>query len=183
LCRGPAVSYNVNEKVSQSQTTRAGLGGRRLSLSDVIEQYLMSLVKDAGGALDIQRGELAGHFGCAPSQISYVLETRFTTERGFAVSGRRGGKGYVRILRLNLSPLQDPVALFDRRIGDRISESRAVHCILWLCEQGLIGEREARLMRAAVGRDALRVEPPARDELRARLLRAMIVSLLTPEGE
>lgn len=153
-----------------------------MSLSDAIERYLLGLLERAEGALDIQRGELAGQFGCVPSQISYVLETRFTTERGYAVHGRRGGKGYIRILRLDLSPLDDPVGLFSRRIGARIGEDRAVHCILWLSERGLITPREARVIEAAVRRDVLRVEAPARDELRARLLRAMIAALLSPEG-
>ena len=72
------------------------------SLSDSIELYLLQLLEQSSGAIEIQRNELADRFRCVPSQINYVLATRFSPERGFLIESRRGGGGYVRILRMKL---------------------------------------------------------------------------------
>jgi len=148
------------------------------SLSDHIERHLLRLLDDAGGVLEIGRKELARRFECAPSQINYVLATRFTSERGYIIESRRGGGGYIRVTRvcLDVGSLPDVIR---RHIGQSIDEERAHHCITRLAEEGLITPRETRALRAAIRRDVLRLNLPERDAVRASVLRAMILALLS----
>lgn len=168
-------------KVRQSQTTSRDLRGERevRSLSDFIEQYIKDLLNSTvEKAVEIQRNELAERFRCVPSQINYVLETRFTAERGYIVRSRRGGGGYIRINRIEFDCAQHLREILENHIADGIEQEKAEHCIQRLKESGTITAREARALKAAVQRDVLGLNPPERDALRARLLKAMIVSIL-----
>ncbi|OAT85181.1 CtsR family transcriptional regulator [Desulfotomaculum copahuensis] len=154
------------------------------NISDLIEQHLKALLAaSAEGFIEIQRNELAGRFNCVPSQINYVLATRFTLERGFLIESRRGGGGYVRIMRLNLDRRLDLVAQLCDLAGGAVSQQRAEDLIRRLLDEELITNREARLMLAAVSREALRVGLPARDQLRALILKSMLISLLRINGK
>ncbi len=147
------------------------------NLADDIERFLKQLLGNSQ-AVEIQRATIAAQFGCAPSQINYVLATRFTPERGYVVESRRGGGGYIRIIRLNL---EDGDALHDlvrQEIGSRLSQEEAAGYIQRLLEQQIIDEREAAIMQAAIDREAIGVELPVRDVIRANLLKAMILALL-----
>ena len=68
-------------------------------MSDIIEDFIKQLINETDGSIEIQRNELANYFKCVPSQINYVIDTRFTTERGYYVESRRGGGGYIKIQR------------------------------------------------------------------------------------
>lgn len=147
------------------------------NLADDIEQFLKQMIRSSH-IVEIQRATLAAHFGCAPSQINYVLATRFSPERGYIVESRRGGGGYIRITRLNL---RDGSALHDlvhQQIGMQVSQEEAAGYIQQLREQNIINEREAALMRAAVDRETIGLELPVRDLIRANLLKAMILAVL-----
>lgn len=144
------------------------------SLADAIEAHLRRLLQSSpDGAIVIQRTEIAERFDCVPSQISYVLMTRFTPDRGYVVEGRRGGGGNIRVLRLGAE--QRELAAFLHEI-DAIDEERAWGLILRVAEAGLVSQREAAVMQAAMKRDVLRIDLPERDQLRARLLRAMMTA-------
>lgn len=146
------------------------------NLSDYIEQYIKDLLDQAGdGTIDIQRNLLAEKLGCVPSQINYVLETRFTPERGYLVESRRGGGGYIRINRLTLES-GNPVLKWV--LVPTLSQDAALHRIAWLEEAGWLTGREAALMSAAMARSILKVSLPERDVLRAALFRAMLTALL-----
>ena len=96
------------------------------NLADRIEEYLKIILKQAEeGYIVLQRGSLADFFSCAPSQINYVLTTRFTAERGYLVESRRGGGGYLRIVRLGLDPEGKFQRLMAELIGDELSKERA----------------------------------------------------------
>lgn len=145
------------------------------NLCDVIEQYLKELL-DESGTLELQRGEIAERFACVPSQINYVLETRFSVDRGYVVESRRGGGGYIRIVRLpwdEESGWSRAVAV----LGDSASQEQATNVILGLAELGVTSERETVLLLAAIDRETLALPLPHRDEVRARVLRAMILAL------
>ena len=147
------------------------------NLADLIEQYLERLLAASPeGMLEIQRSDLAERFGCAPSQINYVLETRFSYAQGYLVESRRGSGGYLRIVKLppEASRL---VRLALDHLGSAISQAAAERYICKLRAAGVISEREARLMMAAVRRESLGVELPLRDMVRARVLRAMLLAL------
>lgn len=149
------------------------------NISDLIEQYLKQLLESSGGgAVEIQRNDLAEKFSCVPSQINYVISTRFTLEKGYVVESKRGGGGYVRIQRVELPTLKGIQLHLDQAIGKQIDQNCAEGLIYQLEGAGHLSEREANLLRVAVHRDTLAIKLPYRDELRARLLKSMLVTLL-----
>lgn len=150
------------------------------NLSNIIEQYLNKLIELNGGQLvEIQRNELAEKFNCAPSQINYVLATRFTIERGFMVESQRGGGGYVRIVKVPLSDNEfDLVNEVISMVGDRISERSAMAILARLMEEEIVTRREAAIIKAALSRNVLRIGLPARDQLRANILRSILITIL-----
>lgn len=147
------------------------------NLADDIEEFLRQMLRDTG-VVEIQRATLASQFGCAPSQINYVLATRFSLERGYLVESRRGGGGYLRIIRLNLEAGDSLHDLVHQQIGTHLSQDEALGYINRLFEQNIIDEREAALMQAAIHRDSIGLELPVRDVVRASLLKAMIIAIL-----
>jgi transcriptional regulator CtsR len=149
------------------------------NITDLIEQYLKQMIREsAEGTVEIQRNELADKFSCVPSQINYVIATRFTLERGYLVESKRGGGGYIRIRKLELPACQPIHEHVLRTIGSRIDQSAAEGLIYQLAEAKLLNGREAQLLKAAVSRETLAVTLPLRDEIRARLLKAMLIALL-----
>ena len=150
------------------------------NISDLIEHYLKQMLQESSeGAVEIQRNELADRFSCVPSQINYVISTRFTMEMGYVVESKRGGGGYIRIQRVELPTLKTIQTHIHQTIGDQVDQQAAEGLIYQLEEAGMIERREANLLRAAVSRDVIAVKLPLRDELRARLLKAMLIALLS----
>jgi transcriptional regulator CtsR len=148
------------------------------TLSDAIEQYLLRRLAEAGGSIEIQRADLAERFGCVPSQVTYVLMTRFTPERGFLVEARRGGGGYIRITRLDLNRAHAWTLLADLELVD---QSQAEDIVVRFRQEGFLTGREAEIVLAATNRQVLALGLPERDILRARLLKAMLATVLKPE--
>ncbi|MDI6894071.1 MAG: CtsR family transcriptional regulator [Bacillota bacterium] len=153
------------------------------NLADLIEEYLESLLVDAPeGSVEVQRGELAERFGCAPSQINYVLDTRFTYAQGFLVESRRGSGGYLRIVKLP-AHAREVIRRALEHGPETMSQVQAERCILRLHGEGIITAREARLMAAALRRETLALGLPWRDEVRARVFRAMLLELARDTAE
>ncbi len=149
------------------------------NLADQIEQYIKRLFqKSAREIIELQRNELAGIFSCAPSQINYVLGTRFSFQQGYLVESRRGGGGYLKIIKLTMEPGDELAKLVTETVGDQINERSAAGLIRRLLEDGLITGREALMMNAALGRDTLQLPVAQRDVLRARILKALLLALL-----
>ena len=145
------------------------------TLADQIEQYLKKrLLESPEGVVEIQRQELAMHFACVPSQINYVLSTRFTLTQGYWVESRRGGGGYVRIARIPLDLRRLAEALEDRPLSPQAADG----IIARIEEEGKISRREAALMRAVVNGGVMEMDPSSRDFWRSRLLRAMLLAIL-----
>jgi transcriptional regulator CtsR len=148
--------------------------------SDIIEQYIKNiLMQSPDGVIEIQRNELADQFQCVPSQINYVISTRFTLEKGYIVESKRGGGGYIRIQKVQLSKQGIILDYILRAISTHIDQTASEGLVYQLEEGGFINRREANLIKAAVCRDVLAIKLPLRDEIRARLLRAMLLSLLS----
>lgn len=147
------------------------------AISDLIAEFIESAMQ-VGGMLEFARGELADKFGCAPSQINYVISTRFTPEHGYLVESRRGGGGYIRIRRVYADAealVIDTLAL----IGTETSQTVAKAVITNLLQSDVIGKKEARAMLGAVARSALEDCPEAvRDRVRASVLRQMIINVI-----
>ena len=136
------------------------------------------LQESSDGAVELQRNDLADRFSCVPSQINYVISTRFTLEKGYIVESKRGGGGYIRIQRVELPTVTAIQGHIVHTIGDQVDQSAAEGLIYQLEEAEFITRREANLLRAAVSRESIAVKLPLRDEIRARLLRAMLITLL-----
>ena len=152
------------------------------TLADAIERYIRELFRQtAQDFVEIRRAELASRFSCVPSQISYVLETRFTPERGYVVETRRGGGGYIRILRLH-SASGDRSQLarwLMEQAGPSVSAREADAIIDRMQEAGLLSEREAAVWRMTLRRQIQWVPEAVRDQVRAALLRgAMMVTFM-----
>ncbi|EAE4169599.1 CtsR family transcriptional regulator, partial [Listeria monocytogenes] len=120
----------------------------------------------------------ADKFECVPSQINYVINTRFTMERGYIVESKRGGGGYIRIIKVKMNDkLQLLEAIISMVHDKKVSQSFSEDVILRLLEEEVITKKEARLMVAALDREVLILPLPDRDILRSRILEAMLVAL------
>lgn len=149
------------------------------NISDIIEHYLKSVLDTSDRAIvEIKRSEIADKFECVPSQINYVINTRFTLERGYLVESKRGGGGYIRIMRVKVNDDSQLINQLVRLIDNRIAQTSAEDVILRLVEEEVISKREAKIMMSVIDRSVLFIELPHRDELRARMLKAMLTSLM-----
>ena len=146
-------------------------------LTDSIEAFIKSLLEEGQEQVDVQRNELAQYFRCAPSQITYVLSTRFTPDHGYVIESRRGGGGYIRIVRLRESPGSNLLYLINKRIGTSISRQDCEAIISQLRENAVVTANEAGLMCAAVSNEAVNLPVAFKDTLRASTLRAMLLQI------
>ncbi|EAC8034044.1 CtsR family transcriptional regulator [Listeria monocytogenes] len=147
------------------------------NISDVIEAYLKQVL-ESSEAVEIKRSEIADKFECVPSQINYVINTRFTMERGYIVESKRGGGGYIRIIKVKMNDkLQLLEAIISMVHDKKVSQSFSEDVILRLLEEEVITKKEARLMVAALDREVLILPLRDRDILRSRILEAMLVAL------
>ncbi len=148
------------------------------NISDIIEAHLKEILKGSNKKeIEIKRSEIAEKFQCVPSQINYVINTRFTIEKGFIVESKRGGGGYIRIIKVETDSTTILLDQILKLIKNRISESAAENIIYRLLEEQIISIREARLMKSVIDRSTINIVLPYRDELRANLMRSMIYSL------
>ena len=145
-------------------------------LSDNIEQFIKELMRE-DAHIELRRNELAHHFGCAPSQINYVLATRFSLDHGYIIESRRGGGGYVRIVRMQTRDEPNFLDMLLGRVGNSVDEDTANAIISNLSERKMITDREASLMRSAVSRNALALPISAKDVLRAAVFRNMLIQV------
>jgi transcriptional regulator CtsR len=149
------------------------------NITDLIELYLKQVLQSSSeGSIEIQRNDLADKFSCVPSQINYVISTRFTLEKGYYVESKRGGGGYIRIQQVSLPSLEAVQRHIQQTVGDQIDQTAAEGLIYQLEEARFLTVRESNLLKAAVSRDVLAVKLPLRDEIRAKLMKAMLVALL-----
>ncbi|MFJ7733003.1 CtsR family transcriptional regulator [Lysinibacillus sp. NPDC097231] len=148
------------------------------NISDIIEGYLKQVLELGGeGHIEIKRSEIADKFQCVPSQINYVINTRFTAERGYLVESKRGGGGYIRILRVRANSQIDLIEDVLRQIEDGASQTMAEDLVYRLIDEQVISKREAKIMLAAIDRLTLDLQLPLRDNIRARILRAMLTTI------
>ena len=145
-------------------------------LSDSIEHFIKELMSE-DQHIELRRNELAQHFGCAPSQINYVLATRFSVDHGYIIESRRGGGGYVRIVRMQARGGQNLLETLLQRVGNSIDEESANAIISNLLERKMVTPGEAKLMRSAVARNALALPLSTKDVLRAAVFRNMLVQV------
>ena len=150
-----------------------------MRLSDAIEQFIKTMLTQDEHEVELKRNELAEYFGCAPSQINYVLATRFTPDHGYIIESRRGGGGYIRIFRMQQDTREQLLYMLNERIGDSIDVLSASHLIQQLLERGLITPSESALMNSAISTQALSlpITTEMKNALRAKILRSMLLEV------
>ena len=145
--------------------------------SDLIAAFLIEALEKQEGSLELQRNELAQQFNVVPSQINYVISSRFTPERGYMIESRRGGGGYIRIRRVT-SDKRTHIMHVVNAIGKNINAFHAELFLTNMLDYGYLSPDQARLIRAAVSESSLSALPPAvRDFVRADLLKNMLISV------
>lgn len=146
-----------------------------MRISDSVANYILELLNQAGGIAEIQRNELASFLGCVPSQINYVLTSRFTPEQGYLVESRRGGGGYIRITRLKLSKA-DMIMHIINGIGDSLDGASARAMLENMVQSTVLDRRSAELIAAALSEKALSAVPrELRDTVRAMICKNMLL--------
>lgn len=144
------------------------------SISDIIEAYLKEILGNSE-QIEIRRSEVANHFDVVPSQINYVIKTRFTLQNGYLVQSKRGGGGYIRIERINLLDDVDVLDMLINAIGDSISKRDAFDVIRTLYEEKVITRREGDLMMVMVAKQTLKLDSRVKEnQLRARVLTSLL---------
>ncbi len=148
-----------------------------MRLSDMLTQYIMEMIESQGNA-EIKRNELADRFGCVPSQINYVLTSRFTPEQGYMIESRRGGGGYIRITRV-VSDKSGALMHVINSIGTELDSITSRIMINNLLSASIISNEAARLMlTAGADRTLMGVAPQSRDAVRASIYKNMLLALV-----
>lgn len=151
-----------------------------MATSDLIAKFILDAIDgNSDGFAELQRSALAEMFSCVPSQINYVISTRFSPERGYIVESRRGGGGYIRITRVRSSP-RELVMHTVNAVGGKLDAATAAAFVSNIYEAGIIDKKTAKLILAAVSDNALRpIAPSDRDIVRASIFKQMLVNLIS----
>ncbi len=148
-----------------------------MRMSDLVAQYILEMLEQQGGNAEIQRNELAGNLGCVPSQINYVITSRFTPEQGYIVESRRGGGGYIRITRVKTDKSTALMHIINS-IGTTLDKSSAEIMIKNMYSQSIIDDRIAKMLLSAMSeRVYTDIPQEQRNMLRARIFKNMLLSL------
>lgn len=154
------------------------------SLTKVIGDYIFTLFDDSDKSeIVLRRKDLAEKFGCVPSQINYVLRSRFSPEHGFLIQSQRGGHGFIRIMQLRFGDCDECAEHLENLVGNAISEQDSKRLLVSLQNREIITPRERLLLEVALrnqeeqGRVLFDLPPYKRDTLRAELLKRILISL------
>ena len=147
-----------------------------MKLSNIIEEFIKEMLEEER-VVELQRNELASRFNCVPSQINYVISTRFSPERGYSVESRRGGGGYIRITKA-VPEDGNYIMQTVNRIGNFISAANMAAIVQSFYANDLLTAREAKLIMAALSDNSLMIKAPERDAVRARMLKNILVNLI-----
>lgn len=146
-------------------------------ISEKIAEMIESMLDSSGGSLELQRNKLAENLGCVPSQINYVITSRFSADRGYIVESRRGGGGCIKITRVSFDKSTYLMHMLGA-IGQRVDMATARAFIGGLFEHGLINERESAIIASMLTNNAFGVSDNIKaDYLRARLLKNLVLTL------
>lgn len=146
------------------------------NMSDLIESYLKKVLL-SNETVEIRRSEIADQFNCVPSQINYVINTRFTIQQGYVVESKRGGGGYIRIMKVNLVDEMDVLNTLGDLIPPQLSVREANHLLQNLYENELISKREAQMMALMMEKDTFPVSVKNGDEIRSNMMKKLIDNL------
>ena len=147
-----------------------------MRMSDIIEEFIKELFDDGSDAIEIQRNELAEHFNCVPSQINYVISTRFKPQQGYYVESRRGGGGHITIKKVN-NDKEDYIMHIINNIGNELTSSEADILISDFLSYNIIDTKTAKLLKVATNDKVLKLDKSIKDEVRARIFKNMLLNI------
>lgn len=152
------------------------------TLADHIEAYIKKMLKKSQThSIELSRAQLAHDFACVPSQINYVLATRFTLERGYIVESRRGGGGYIRVGHVQVDDSCAHAVKLLKSIGPKLAETQMENILVHLKDHAIISARECRLIRGIVQQEVGTVSE-GKDLLRASLMRSLLFFIIESES-
>ena len=147
-----------------------------MRISDVIEEFIKDLFDDDNKQIEIQRNELAEYFNCVPSQINYVIATRFKPSQGYYVESGRGGGGHITIKKVN-NTKNDYIMHIINNIGNEITASEVDILLSDFLTYNITNKKEAKLIKVATSDNVLAPAKEKKDNLRARILKNMLINL------
>lgn len=146
------------------------------NMSDIIEAYLKHALSDREH-VEIRRSEIANRFDCVPSQINYVIKTRFTVQQGYIVESKRGGGGYIRISKVKILDESDMIGEMIKVIGETINQKNADSVVKKLFKEEVLSRREAKLIFVAMDQTLYTGDKTVDELLRANILKNMLNAL------
>ncbi len=147
-----------------------------MRMSDLVAEYILRMLDESNGNAEIQRNVLASELGCVPSQINYVITSRFTPEQGYMVESRRGGGGYVRITRVSTDRRSSIMHIINS-IGDKLSAGSVSVMLRNMQDNKMLSKQDAALINSALSDKAYGDVPPnMRDRLRASIFKNMLIT-------
>ena len=146
-----------------------------MRVSDIIEEFIKDLFDD-DDEIEIQRNDLAQKFNCVPSQINYVISTRFKPSQGYYVESRRGGGGHITIRKVN-NTKSDYLMHIIKNIGNTISSIEAEVLISDFLTYDLVNTKEAKILRVATSDNVLELPKEYRDKVRANILKNILLNI------
>ena len=150
-----------------------------MRISDAVAKYIYEMLETDNGTAEIKRNELAALLGCVPSQINYVISSRFNHDRGYIVESRRGGGGYIKIRKISFDSKTAFLMHMLSAIGDSIDAMSAKAMLVSLYDNNLINQRELSLVLASTSDRALIriMQGQSRDMVRADIMKSLVLSL------
>ncbi len=146
-----------------------------MRMSDVIEEFIKELF-DEKESIEIQRNELAEQFNCVPSQINYVISTRFKPSQGYYVESKRGGGGHITIKKVN-NTKEDYIMYIIKNIGNEITANEVNILLSDFLTYDIVTAKEAKLLKVATSDNVLQLDKQTKDKVRARILKNMLLNL------
>lgn len=149
-------------------------------LSDVIETFIKEMLQESNEMeLEIKRNELANYFSCAPSQINYVLTTRFTIEKGYYIESKRGGGGCIKIKKVHMNNVESLAEVINEKIGNNITYDGGINIVKALMDDNIITLRESNIIKMCLNDRTLSSCIENRNRLRADILKSILLTLLS----
>ena len=147
-----------------------------MGISDMIEEFIKDLFDEQNEAIEIQRNELAEQIKCVPSQINYVISTRFKPQQGYYVESKRGGGGHITIKKVK-SDKEDYLLHIIKNIGNSLTANETDILISDFLSYNIITAKEAKLLKVATSDNVLRLPKELKDETRARIFKNMLLNI------
>lgn len=149
-----------------------------IPMSEQIAMIIERMIQENGGHLELQRNKLANTVGCVPSQINYVITSRFNTDRGYIVESRRGGGGYVKITKVSFDSKNSFLMHMMTAVGNEIDAMSAKAFLVSLYDNSIITQRELKSMASIISDNVISItNPQIRDAIRANILKSFILTL------